>query len=145
MIRARNEWFGPTLLEDGLSENKPIVILVEDDPSVLRALVRLIESAGFEVRAFDRPSALTLTAIPDKNACFVFDVHLPEMSGVALFQTLAASNRGLPLILITGHADASTRALTESINPVAVLLKPFSRESLLAALRQGLTSQTGAE
>ena len=123
-----------------MSENKPIVILVEDDNSVLRALARLIESAGFEVRPFDRPSALSLTDIPKDNACLVFDVHLPEMSGVALYQKLAAAGCRLPLILITAHADPATNSLTESANSVAVLTKPFSRESLLAALRKGLAS-----
>jgi FixJ family two-component response regulator len=127
-----------------LSEKKPIVILVEDDPSVLRALSRLIETAGFEVRAFDRPSALRLSEIPDDNACLIFDVHLPEMSGVALYEGLAASGCRLPIILMTAHVDAGTRALTESVNAIAVLTKPFNRESLLAALGQALTSASDA-
>ena len=123
-----------------MSRNKPIVILVEDDPSVLRALSRLIETAGLEVRAFDRPGALRPTDIPDDKACLIFDVHLPEMSGVALYERLSAAECRLPLILITAHSDAATRALTESVNAIAVLTKPFSRETLLAALRQALGS-----
>ncbi len=121
-----------------MSENKPVVILVEDDPSVLRALRRLMEACDLEVRAFTRPSDLQKADIPHHNACLVFDVRLPEMTGVALYKTLAASGCQLPLILITGHIDQATKMLTQKINAVAILVKPFRRDRLLAAIYQGL-------
>jgi FixJ family two-component response regulator len=121
-----------------LVEKKPEVILVEDDPSVLRALRRLLEFSGFEVRPFGRPSELQATNIPDPDACLIFDVHLPEMTGVELYQALAASGCRCPLILITAHVDDATRAMTERIKAAAVLIKPFSRDSLLAAIRGAL-------
>jgi FixJ family two-component response regulator len=127
-------------LEDGLGENKPEVILVEDDPSVLRALRRLLEFSGFVVQAFGRPSALQAAPIPESNACLIFDVYLPEMTGVELYQALTASGCHLPLILITAHVDDVTRAMTQRVKTVAVLIKPFSRDSLLAAVHQGLAS-----
>lgn len=123
-----------------MRDSKPEVILVEDDPSVLRALCRLLETSGFKVRAFARPSALQAAGIPDPNTCLIFDVHLPEMTGVDLYQALAASGCRSPLILITGRVDETTRAMTKRVNATAVLIKPFSRDSLLAALRQGLAA-----
>ena len=123
-----------------MGEKKTEVILVEDDPSVLRALRRLLEFSGFEVRAFGRPSALQASNLPNSNACLIFDVHLPEMTGVKLYQALTASGCCLPLILITAHIDDATRAMTEQVKAAAVLIKPFSRDSLLAAIRQGLDS-----
>lgn len=123
-----------------MGEKKTEVILVEDDASVLRALRRLLEFSGFKVRAFGRPSALQAAGLPDSDACLIFDVHLPEMTGVKLYQALAASGCRLPLILITAHIDDATRAMTEQVNAAAVLIKPFSRESLLTAIRQGLAS-----
>jgi two-component system response regulator FixJ len=119
-----------------LVEKKRVVILVEDDPSVLRALRRLMIYDGFEVRAFARPSAVLEidTKIPDSNACLIFDVHLPEMTGVELYEKLAASGCRLPVIVITGHVDQATLALTERINAAGVLIKPFSRDTLLAAI-----------
>jgi FixJ family two-component response regulator len=125
-----------------LGINKPEVILVEDDVSVLRALRRLLEISGFEVQAFLRPSALLATVIPKSNACLIFDVHLPEMTGVELHQTLSASGCRLPLILITAHVDDATRAITQRVNTAAVLMKPFSRASLLAAIHQAFASCT---
>lgn len=70
---------------------KPFLILVEDDPSVLRALRRMMLSAGFQVMAFDRPRAVLDSKLPKFDACLVVDVHLPEMNGVQLCETLAAS------------------------------------------------------
>jgi FixJ family two-component response regulator len=127
-------------LEDDLCDSKPEVILVEDDPSVLRSLRRLLEVSGFRVRAFARPSVLQAAGIPDPNACLIFDVHLPEMTGVDLYQALAASGCRSPLILITGRVDETTRAITKRVDAAAVLIKPFSRDSLLMAIRQGLAS-----
>ena len=114
------------------------VILVEDDPSVLRALRRFLVVCGFQVRAFDRPSSLLAATIPDPDACLIFDVHLPEMTGVELYQVLAVAGCRSPLILITGRVDEATRKMTERVNAIAVLMKPFSLDSLLAAIRRAL-------
>ena len=117
------------------------MILVEDDPSVLGALRRLMVSLGFEVRAFDGPQAVLASDIPTTDACLVVDVHLPEMTGVELCEALAASGHRLPAIMITGHIDEATRELAERVNPVAILFKPFSRESLLAALSKAFDNR----
>jgi FixJ family two-component response regulator len=124
-----------------VSENKHVVILVEDDLSVLRALRRLLLSAGFAVMAFAGPRALLESDIPQADACLVVDIHLPEMTGVELCETLAASGRRLPAIMITGHVDEATRELARRADPVAILFKPFSRESLLAALSSAFAAE----
>src|ERR1700681_2628029 len=110
-------------------ETKPALILVEDDLSVLHALRRLMLSAGFQVMAFDRPRAVLDGELPKTDACLIVDVHLPEMNGVQLCETLAASGCRLPVIMITGHIDEGTRELVGRANAVAVLFKPFTRDS----------------
>jgi FixJ family two-component response regulator len=117
---------------------KPVVIVIDDDPSILRALRRLISAAGFDVRAFDRPSALLNSELPTAEACLLVDVHLPEMSGVELCETLAASGCRLPVILITAHADEETRSLASSAHPVALLIKPFGRDLLVNSIETAL-------
>jgi FixJ family two-component response regulator len=67
--------------EDELRK-KTEVILVEDDFSVLRALRRLLLVSGFKVRSFDRPSALLAAGIPEPEVCLIFDLYLPQMTGV---------------------------------------------------------------
>lgn len=117
---------------------KPVVIVIDDDPSILRAFRRLISGAGFEVRTFDRPSELLKSDLPTAGACLVVDIDLPEMNGVDLCKTLAASGRSLPIILITAHTDEQTRNLARGARPVALLIKPFGRDLLLESIDTAL-------
>jgi FixJ family two-component response regulator len=117
---------------------KPIIIVIDDDPSILRALRRLVSGAGFEVRTFDRPSALLNSDLPKAGACLIVDIDLPEMNGVELCATLAASGCKLPVILITAHTDEATRRLADGVRPVALLFKPFGRELLVNSIENAL-------
>lgn len=122
------------------TRTKPALIVVEDDLSVLRALRRLMLSAGFQVMAFDRPRAVLDSELPKTDACLVIDVHLPEMNGVQLCETLAAAGCQLPVIMITGHIDQATRELVRRAKAVALLFKPFTRDSLLEAITAALAA-----
>ena len=117
---------------------KPLVIVIDDDPSILRALRRLISGAGFDVRTFDRPSTLLCSDLPKAEACLIVDIDLPEMNGVELCETLAASGCRLPVILITAHTDDETRALACGAHPVALLIKPFGRKLLVNSVQNAL-------
>jgi FixJ family two-component response regulator len=119
---------------------KAALILVEDDSSVLRALRRLMLSAGFRVMAFDRPRAVLDSDLPKTDACLLVDVHLPEMNGVQLCESLAASGCQLPVIMMTGHLDHATRELTQRAKAITVLFKPFTRDSLLEAISEALAA-----
>lgn len=130
-----------------MTNNRPIVIVIDDDPSILRALRRLISGAGFDVRTFDRPSALLQRDLPTAEACLIVDIDLPEMNGVELCAALAASGSRLPVILITAHTDEQTRALARRAHPITLLVKPFARSLLMnsieTALHRGRDSQSG--
>lgn len=120
---------------------KSVVLVVDDDPSVLRALRRLISGAGFDVRVFDRPSKVLKDGhLPKTDACLVVDVHLPEMSGVELCEALGACGYRLPVVLITAHPDDGTRALALSAHPVALLIKPFGRAELVNSIQIALNT-----
>ena len=122
-----------------LATRKPIIIIViDDDPSILRALRRLVSGAGFEVWTFDRPSALLKSDLPKTGACLIVDIDLPEMNGVELCATLAASGCRLPVILITAHTDDETRRLADGAHPVALLIKPFGRDLLVNSIQRAL-------
>ena len=123
---------------------KPVLIVVEDNLSVLRALRRLMLSAGFRVMAFDRPQAVLDSELPKTDACLVIDVHLPEMNGLQLCEALADVGCRLPVIMITGHIDPATRELVRRTKAVAVLFKPFTRDSLLEAIATALAAGKSA-
>lgn len=116
----------------------PLVIVIDDDPSILRALRRLLSRAGFDVQTFDRPSALLKSELPNTGACLIVDIDLPEMNGVELCETLAGSGCTLPVILITAHTDEETRMLADGAHPVALLIKPFGRDLLINSIQSAL-------
>jgi two-component system response regulator FixJ len=117
---------------------KRTIVVIDDDPSILRALRRLLSGAGFDVRTFDRPSILLKSDLPKVGACLVVDIHLPEMNGIELCESLAASGCSLPVILITAHTDEETRRLADDAHPVALLIKPFGRELLVNSIEKAL-------
>ena len=127
-----------------MTSAKPIIIIViDDDPSILRALHRLVSGAGFEVWTFDRPSALLKRDLPKTGACLIVDIDLPEMNGVELCATLAASGCKLPVILITAHTDEETRRLADDAHPVTLLIKPFGRDLLVSSIQSALLAGEG--
>src|SRR5271156_2245752 len=114
------------------------VLVVDDDPSVLRSLNRLLSASGFAVKMFAKPSELIASEIPTSNACMVVDIDMPEMTGIEMCEVLKGSGRGLPAILITGRTDARTRSLAAQSDAVAVLFKPFDKEPLFDAIARAL-------
>jgi FixJ family two-component response regulator len=118
--------------------NPATVLVVDDEPSILRSLKRLVSASGFHVQTFGKPSELLASEIPKSNACMVVDIDLPEMNGIEMCDVLKGSGRGLPAILITGRTDARTRSLAAQANAVAVLFKPFEEEPLLEAIARAI-------
>jgi len=114
------------------------VLVVDDDPSVLRSLNRLVTASGFHVETFGRPSELIARETPRSNACMVVDIDMPEMTGIEMCEVLKASGRCLPTILITGRTDAKIRSLAAQSDAVAVLFKPFEEEPLLDAIARAI-------
>ena len=119
-----------------------VVLVVDDDPSVLRSLSRLVSASGFHVKTFGSPSELLASDTPKTNACMVVDIDLPEMTGIQMCEILNGSGRGLPSILITGRTDARTRSLAAQSDAVAVLFKPFEEEPLLDAIGRAIALST---
>jgi RNA polymerase sigma factor (sigma-70 family) len=117
-----------------------IVYLVDDDPSVRKALTRLVRSAGYVVQAF--PSArdfLESVCITDESSgCLILDIRMPGLSGLDLQHELQVANSVLPIIFITGHGDIpmSVRAMKEGA--VDFLPKPVKDEDLLSAIESAL-------
>jgi CheY-like chemotaxis protein len=122
--------------------NPATVLVVDDDPSLLRSLNRLVSASGFHVKTFGRPSELLASETPKSNACMVVDIDLPEITGIEMCEVLKGSGRGLPTILITGRTDARTRSLAAQSDAVAVLFKPFEEEPLLDAIARALALST---
>jgi FixJ family two-component response regulator len=121
-----------------MTRTEPIVFVVDDDPSVLRSVDRLVRSAGYRAETFCSAREFLRRSAHDGPACLVLDVQLPELSGLELQQTLAETARFLPVIFISGHGDIpmSVRAMKSGAQDF--LPKPFAAEDLLRAIAAAL-------
>jgi FixJ family two-component response regulator len=120
---------------------RPLVAVVDDDDSVRESLGGLFRSVGFIVRPF--ASALEFLASADLGItdCVILDVRMPGMTGLELQQRLVASHPDVPVIFMTAHDDAHTRAQALRGGAVEYLVKPFSEAALLEAVQAALTAK----
>jgi FixJ family two-component response regulator len=112
--------------------------VVDDDPSVLRALTRLLSAAGFQARAFPSPAAFLQAHDPVTPGCLVLDVALPGLDGLELQQALAVSDCARPVVFITGRGDIPTSVRAMKGGAVDFLTKPVNDTELLEAVRKAI-------
>jgi len=110
------------------------VLLVDDDPSLLRALTRALRHAGFEVAAFASVDEFLRHGEPAGCRCLVLDVDLPDIGLQSFRQRLVTAGSSVPTIFITALEPGELGDPLSDLAPVAVLQKPFSNDSLLAAV-----------
>ena len=115
------------------------VFIIDDDPSMRRALERQLRSAGHRVEPFPSADAF-LQCVPEAEiACIVSDVRMPGASGLDLQACLAEKGRELPMVFISGHGDVPTTAQALKAGAVNFLAKPFTKNDLLAAVAEAFT------
>lgn len=116
------------------------VIIVEDDMGLNRAVARLLSIAGFQSRCFDSAEGLLASESTLESAlgadCFVFDIHLPGITGVELLEKLDAAGIHRPVIFITAHDDLHTRHAARA--GASYLTKPFTGQALIQAIDAAL-------
>jgi FixJ family two-component response regulator len=123
----------------GASVPVPMVLIVDDDASVRKALGRLVRAAGYHVELFRCASEYLAREAPPRPACLILDVRMPGMTGLELQRTIKGTPRALPIVFITGHGDESIRERTLAAGAVDVLYKPVDDQVLMAAIEQALS------
>ena len=121
-----------------MAAERPIVFVVEDDPSMREAVQDLIASVGLEARGFATPREFLEAPRPDVPACLVLDVRLPGASGLHFQQELARAGVLIPVIFITGHGDIPMSVRAIKAGAVEFLTKPFRDQELLDAIHAGI-------
>ena len=112
------------------------MLLVDDDDSLRRALVRKLRLAGYQVDGYASVEALLAEGVPERGACLVLDVNMPGIGGIAFKRALVEAGRDLPTIFITALEPQDVGAPLAAFAPVAVLYKPFTHEDLLEAIER---------
>lgn len=119
-------------------EEKAFVFVVDDDPSMRRALESLLRSVGHDVRLFSSAPEFMQAVRPDAPGCLVLDVRLPGMSGLAFQQELTKAGVSLPVIFITGHGDVPMTVRAMKAGAAEFLTKPFDDQVLLDAIHAAI-------
>jgi FixJ family two-component response regulator len=112
------------------------VAVVDDDPSVLKALERLLAAYGFQPAAYESAQAFWDCHDARKASCVVLDINMPGMSGIELRHRLRKRDSRLPVIFMTADDHESTRLAAKAAGCVAYLRKPFPAEKLIAAIKK---------
>jgi RNA polymerase sigma factor (sigma-70 family) len=123
---------------ESMTEAKPTVFIVDDDPDMRESVRSLVRSVGLEGNAFGSVSEFLKTERPDGPTCLILDVRLPGRSGLDFQQDLSAANIHLPIIFITAHADVPMSVQAMKKGALEFLPKPFRDQDLLDALHLGL-------
>jgi FixJ family two-component response regulator len=120
-----------------------LISIVDDDRSVVEAIVSLIQSVGYRAKGFHSADDFLKSGQLIKTACLILDVRMPEIGGLELQRRLTAKNHRIPIIFITAYDSDDVRAQAFQAGAVGLLCKPFNQESLLQAVRSALEEQQG--
>ena len=118
-----------------MNDKAPVVFLIDDDPSVLKSVTRLLSAAGFETRPYSSPKSFLDNYDAGLPGCIVMDLAMPEINGLDLQKRLASSRYAKPVVFITGQGDIPSSVRAMKAGAVDFLTKPFDRDGLLSAVR----------
>ena len=121
-----------------MTNDKFIVIIVDDDESVRRAARRLIKSYGFPVEIFASADDFLASGRLSETACLVLDVQMPGLNGLELQSRLVAEGHQVPIIFITAFSDENARAQALKAGALCYLVKPFEEADLLNSINLAL-------
>lgn len=125
------------------NEQAPAIVVIDDDPSMRKALENLLKSVGFEVELFASPQEFLQSERTDRPGCIVLDVRFPGRSGLDMQRDLAQAEAQLPIIFITGYGDIPMSVRAMKAGAVEFLTKPFRDQDLLDAVGAALDRDRG--
>jgi two-component system response regulator FixJ len=122
-----------------------VIHIIDDDEAVRESLGFLLETADFEVKAYDSAVAFLARLPGIEPGCIITDVRMPEMSGLELVKRLDELGVTLPVVVITGHGDVPLAVEAMKAGVVDFIEKPFDDSAILTALRSALDRSEGGD
>jgi FixJ family two-component response regulator len=120
-----------------VNSERPLVFVLDDDPSVREALSSLLRSAGLQVSTFESAAEFLMVRSSASADCLVLDLQLPDIGGLELQRELAETN-GPPIVFISGHGDIPSSVQAMKAGAIEFLAKPFSDQELLEAIHSAI-------
>jgi two-component system response regulator GlrR len=115
------------------------VLVVDDDPDLLRLLSMRLRASGYRVSAVDSAESALARVATERPDLVLSDVRLPGRDGLALFDELRARHPALPVILLTAHGTIPDAVAATARGVFGYLTKPFDSQALLEKIRQALS------
>ena len=107
-----------------MSESSKRILLVDDDPDLLRLLGMRLTSAGYELAAADSGAAALLKVASFRPHVVVTDLRMEGMDGLALFDALHAQHSTLPVIILTAHGTIGDAVTATKRGVFGFITKP---------------------
>jgi FixJ family two-component response regulator len=121
-----------------MTQQTPLIHVVDDDPSLRTAVMRLLRTAGYEVHAHASAGEFLLAQTTQRPGCVVLDVRMPGPSGLDVQDAFARTDDALPIIFLTGQGDIPMSVRAMKSGAVDFLTKPVRRQALLSAVQTAL-------
>jgi len=125
-------------------DDPPVVLVVDDDAAVLKALTRLLRASGYDARPFASAQDYLQASDPDAPCCIVLDIAMPGISGIELQDQLSGGELEHPIVFLTGHGDVPTSVRAMKAGAVDFLTKPVGDAELIAAIDRAIAQDRAA-
>ena len=121
------------------------VFVVDDEPTVLAALERMLRASGYEVSTFTSPSDFLAAAPHEGIGCVLLDLSMPDMSGLDVQDTMHRNGIAMPVIFLSAYGDVPSAARAMREGAIDFLVKPIGEAELLGAIRRALDTASAQE
>lgn len=121
-----------------MSPSAPVVYVVDDDPSVLKGLSRLLRSAKLNPVTFSSPRDFLERHDSSAPGCLILDMAMPGLDGLQLQKALHSKGSEMPIIFLTGHGDIPMSVLAMKRGASDFLTKPVNDVDLLKAVHAAI-------
>ena len=122
--------------------DRNLVFVVDDDPSMLKCVQRLLRLHAYEPLLFSSAEAFKKYPDVEKAACVILDINLNDGSGIELKRGLNDAGISVPVIYMTGNDNPAIRKAAVASGCVAFLTKPFSMQSLIEPLKKASAARS---
>jgi len=122
--------------------NRNLVIVVDDDPAMLKCVQRLLQQHAYEPILFSSAQAFKSHTDIENAVCIILDIDLNDGSGIELRHRLKVDGVTVPIIYITGNEDPAVREAALNSGCIAFLTKPFSTQSLIEPLKKASAARS---
>jgi two-component system response regulator GlrR len=123
---------------------RPRVLVVDDDPGLLRLMELRLDAAGYRVIAVDSGERALAQLAVSRPQVVVTDLQMGGIDGMALFEAIRAENPALPVIMLTAHGTIPDAVAAVKNGVFGYLAKPFDAKALLDEIARALRVSGGA-